>query len=230
MSASSQTIPQTLRPTYGNPFDTMTATESWESLIDERIVLAMECVESDCYETLEKLLSAPTTPNAVVQNGNDGDSCDSEIEIRALHQDTVRAGRKASDAFHEVVEGLKKEKPKEDWEEKIGAAGLLAKDALVTALGKFAVDSKAIIRGLSDEEQRVDSAKYFNYCVSGYVLFVRKVTEALELVYEARKGGQQRVWTALETARRVVHDAEVAALKWAAGRNAFASLGMSFQT
>lgn len=230
VSAPIHVIPQTPLPVHANfnPFDKMTASESWETLVDERIALAKECQKPDCGETLEKLLLSPTF-DSVVQNGTDGDSCDSKVDIRGLHKDTVHAARKAYDAFHEVIEALKKEAPKEDWEEKIGAAGLMAKDAFAAALDRFAVDSKEVIRNLPDEEERVDNAKYFNYCVNGYVLFVRKANEALELVYEARKGGQQRVWTALETSGRVVHDAEVAALKWVAGQNAFSSPGVSFQ-
>ncbi|CAN8096152.1 unnamed protein product [Discula destructiva] len=206
----------------------MAVIQGWESLVDDRIALAKECQKSDCAETLEKLLLHPTF-DAIVKNGNDDESGDDRVEIRALHKDAVQAGRKAYDAFHDVVEGLKKETPNEDWEETIGAAGLMAKDAMGTALDTFAADSKSVIRALSDEEEQEDDATYFNYCVNGYVLFARKVNEALELVYEGRQGGQQRVWTALETAGRLVHDAEVAALKWVAGENAFATpLGVSF--
>lgn len=209
-SSSAQTIPQTPSPLSSNPFDTMSATNSWEVTMDERIALAKECQTSDCAETLGKLLMTPTF-DAVVQNGEDGDSSDSRIEIRALHQDTVMAGRKAYEAFHETIDELKKDGPKEDaWEEKIGAAALLAKDAMLAALDKFAVEYKAILRLVDGEEDRVENAVYFSYCVNGFVLFTRKVNEALHLVYESRKGGQQRVWTALDTAGRMVHEAEVA--------------------
>lgn len=235
VSSPFQTIPQTPRPTYDNPFDTMTATETWESLVDEHIALAKECQKSDCPETLEKLMLTPTFDAVVHNGGTDGDggddsSSETKLDIRALQKETVQAGRKAYDAFHEVVEGLKKGTPKDDWEDKIGAAAMVAKDAMVAALEKFAIGSKDAIRLVPDEDERVESAKYFNYCVNGYVLFVRKVNEVLELVYEARKGGQQRVWTALETAGRVVHDAEGAVLKWVVGQNVFAAPGVSFQT
>lgn len=248
VSAPAHTIPQTPLPLHANlnPFANMTAPASWETLVDERIALAKECQKSDSSETLEKLLLSPTF-DSVTQHGADSDS---KVAIRGLHKETVHTARKAYDVFHELIENLKKEKPKDDWEEKIGAAGLMAKDAFAAALARFAGDAKDVISrhaaASSDNEaqqqqeeeaeegQRVENAQYFSYCVNGYVLFVRKANEALELVYEARKGGQQRVWTALETAGRIVHDAEVAALKWVAGQNAFASSsssqGVSFRT
>lgn len=185
--------------------------------MDERIALAKQCQTSDSSEILEKLLLTPTADDALLlQSGDDtsdddSDNGDCKIEIRALHRAAVAAGHKAYDAFHEVIDGFKRDKPKDVWEERIGAAVLVAKDALIAALDKFAADSKAVIHRLVDEEElRLEGATYFNYCMNGYVLFSRKVNEALELVYESRKGGQQRVWTALDTSGRTVREAEAA--------------------
>lgn len=256
-SNPSHTIPQTPIPTPGNPFDTMTSTtKPWEAIIDDRVKLAHECAKSDCAETLEKLLVSPTYDTIAQQqqqkNGGSpdddddmggGDSDDSRAELRALHKATVHAGRTAYDVFHAVIEKLKEDTPK-DWEDKIAAAGVMAKSAMINLLDKFAGDAKDVIGAQADGEQqqqqqdeeeqqqqcRVEAAEYFCYCANGYVLFVRKAHEALGLVYEARKGGLKRVCTVQDTAGRVVHEAEVAALKWAGGQNAFAvPAGVSFQ-
>lgn len=182
--------------------------------MDERVAQAKQCQISDCTETLEKLLHTPTCDILTGQNGQGGVAQDNESkndEIRALHQDTIVAARKAYDAFHKIIEGFKKDKPKEDaWEERIRTATIMTKDAMVVALDKFTTDSKAIIRSVEKDEKRLECATYFNYCVNGYVLFFRKVNEAMELVYEGRKGGQQRIWTALDTSGRIVREAEVA--------------------
>lgn len=210
---SHSTIPQTPCPVLGNPFDFMSGQHAWEALMDERVAQAKQCQISDCTETLEKLLLTPTCDILTGKNGKGGVTEDSESknEIRALHKDTILAGRKAYDAFHEIIEGFKKYEPKEDaWEERIRTAAIMTKDAVAVGLDKFAMDSKAIIRPVEKDERRLEYATYFNYFVNGYVLFFRKVNEALELVYEGRKGGQQRVWTALETSGRIVREAEVA--------------------
>lgn len=180
--------------------------------MDERVAQAKQCQISDCTETLEKLLLTPTS-DVLTQNGKGGvlEDSKSKNEIRALHKDTILVGRKAYDAFHEIIDGFKKDNPKEDaWEERIRTAAIMTKDAMVVALDKFAIDSKAIIRLVEKDERRLQYATFFKHCVNGNVLFFRKVNEALELVYEGRKGGQQRIWTALETSERIVREAEVA--------------------
>lgn len=186
---------------------------AWEALMDERVAQAKQCQISDCTETLEKILLTPNYDILTGQNGQGGvaDDSESKNEIRALHKDTILAGRKAYDSFHEIIEGFKKDNPKEDaWEERIRTAAIMTKDAMVVTLDKFALDSKAIIRPIEKDEHRLEYATYFNYCVNGYVLFFKQVNEAMKLVYEGRKGGQQRIWTALETSGRIVREAEVA--------------------
>lgn len=210
---SDRAIPQTPCPITGNPFEFMSGQHAWEALMDERVAQAKQCQISDCTETLEKLLLTPTC-DILNKNGKGGvqDDSESKNEIRALHKDTILVGRKAYDAFHEIIEGFKKDSPKEEdaWDERIRTAAIMTKDAMVVALDKFAVDAKGIIRLVEKDENRLEYATFFNYCVNGNVLFFRKVNEALELVYEGRKGGQQRIWTALETSGRIVREAEVA--------------------
>lgn len=58
----------------------------------------------------------------------------------------------------------------------------MAKDAVVAALDKFALDAKEVIRLVEGELERVGEAKYFVNCVDGFVLFAGKVNEALQLV------------------------------------------------
>lgn len=180
--------------------------------MDERVARAKQCQISDCHETLEKLLLMPDR-DILTRNVEGGVEEDgkSKNEIRALHNDTILAIRKAYNAFHDIIEGLKKDKPNEEaWEEKIQTAAIMTKDAMVVALDQFAMDTKGIIRPVEKDDHRLEYATYFNYYVNGYALFSRKVNEALELVYEGRKGGPQRIWTALETSGRIVREAEVA--------------------
>lgn len=147
----------------------------------------------DCGETKEKPLSTPTF-ETLVHNGDGNDRDKSKADIRSLYKDTVLAGRKAYDAFHEVIEALEKDRSKDDtWEENIGTAAILVKDGMVSTLDEFAMDSKVVIRLVEGEKPCVESAAWFIYCVDGWVLLSRKVNEALELVYESRKGGQQRI-------------------------------------
>ncbi|KAJ4388633.1 hypothetical protein N0V93_006092 [Gnomoniopsis smithogilvyi] len=103
----------------------MPRTQTWEVLVDRHIALAKQCQMSDCGKVLEKLLITPTF-DTFKENGdgcvNDGNN----IEIRSLYKDTVLAGRKAYDAFHEVIKGFMEDKPEEGaWEERIGTEAVL---------------------------------------------------------------------------------------------------------
>lgn len=186
----------------------MTGAESWETIIDERITLARQCHNPELQEAIKDMLARPTHDDVA----HDGSAKDL---LRALHEETVRAGRKAYDKFHGAVEAPKTEKPDEEaWEHKIGSAAVVAKDKMLAALDKMADAARDVVRGVPGGDGRVEDAEYFTFCVNGYVHFIKKVNGAFELVYDSRKGGQQRIWTALDTAGRTAHEAEEAALKW----------------
>ncbi|KAF3771087.1 hypothetical protein M406DRAFT_326487 [Cryphonectria parasitica EP155] len=189
----------------------MTGPDKWEAIINEHIVLAKRCQTTSFHDAPEKLFPhASLEPPQVDTSTN---TSPINLKLIDLHRDTVRAGRKAYGKFHAVIEGLKTERPKEDaWEDKIGSAAIIAKDKMVGILDKMVDGGKGVLRDISDESAQVENAKYLNFCVNG------------------RKGGQQRVWTALETAGRNVDEAEAAALRWVAGRETTAIIPSSIST
>lgn len=213
----------------------MTGTKSWEALIDSRVTLAQQCHASDSPDSFKDLLSSPAFEAArncrdgSFENQN-GDSSDTKMEICEIHRDKVHESRKAYDVFHIMVDALKTEKPLNDeaWEDKIGKAGDNTKAVLTRGLETMAEEAKVVIRGLPDEEERLDTARYLCHRANGYVQFNRKVNKELDLVYGSRKGGQQRVWTALETAGRIIPEAEVVALNCVTGQEYSSKSGILF--
>lgn len=204
--------------------------------MDSRIRLAKQCFQGDSTFHLKELLDSPTfdalrnhNSTATTTTAVTAQHDKRKLAIREIHEIQVHTAHTAYKSFHAVVESLKAEKPNEElWEGKIGSAALACKDVMSSALDTMGVEARRIIVTEEEEEEEeaegdsaLDNAQYFCFCLNEYVLFVRKVNEALELVYESRGKGLQRLWTALETAGRTVAEAEAAALKWVAGQDAF---------